>query len=257
MSGGWVAGGLSVRGAAHRAEGRPNQDAIAVASLLSPVVAVADGHGSPRYVRSDVGSAIAVAVALETLPEFLGTALDDEPLRARVADRIVGRWEERVRAHLAEHPLLSPERDVAPRDPLYAYGATLIAIAVGGGTLLGVQIGDGDLLLHAGATRRVFERDPRFVMNETTSLCQPDARSELRATRCEAPPGTLVIAATDGYANSFASDRDFVQIAVDYAAMIRTEGFEGVLARLPAILNETSGEGSGDDITVALLYRDR
>ena len=257
MSAGWFAGGDSVRGAAHYAEGLPNQDAIAFANAPVPVVAIADGHGSPQYVRSDVGAEIAVAVAVEILPEFVGAALDDEPLRTRVADRIVASWTERVLAHLAAHPFLKSERDVAFGDPLYAYGATLIAVAVDDGKLLGVQIGDGDLLVHDHATQRLFERDPRFVMNGTTSLCQPDAREELRATRRDAPPGTLVIAATDGYANSFVSDRDFVQIGDDYAAMIRQDGFAGVLGRLPEILAETTRDGSGDDITVGILYRDR
>lgn len=257
MSAGWYAGGDSVRGPAHHAEGLPNQDAIAFASTPVPVVAIADGHGSPQYVRSNVGAEIAVAVAVEVLPEFVGAALEDEPLRTRVADRIVASWTERVRAHLAANPFRENERKAALGDPIFAYGATLIAVAVDDGTLLGVQIGDGDLLVHDRETQRVFERDPRFVMNGTTSLCQPDARDELRATRRAAPPGTLVIAATDGYANSFVSDRDFVQIGDDYAAMIRQDGFAGVLGKLPEILAETTRDGSGDDITVGILYRDR
>jgi len=253
----WLTGGETVRGASHQVDGRPNQDAIAVARAPVPVVAVADGHGSLDCVRSDVGSAIAVAVAVETLPAFLGAALDDEPLRAALADRIVGTWTERVRAHFAANPFTDAERDVVLEDPLLAYGATLIAIAVDEAAMLGLQIGDGDLLLRDGRTQRVFARDPRFVMNETTSLCLPDARAEVRTVRRPVGPGALLIAATDGYANSFVSDPDFIQIADDYAAMIEENGFEGVLERLPTILAETTRDGSGDDITVGILYRDR
>ena len=54
----------SARGAAHRASGLPNQDAVA--SQDGPgavVVAVADGHGHVRHFRSADGAALAVDVA--------------------------------------------------------------------------------------------------------------------------------------------------------------------------------------------------
>ena len=51
----------SARGAAHRASGLPNQDAVA--SQDGPggvVVAIADGHGHIRHFRSADGAALAV-----------------------------------------------------------------------------------------------------------------------------------------------------------------------------------------------------
>jgi len=54
----------SARGAAHRASGLPNQDAVA--SQDGPggvVVAIADGHGHVRHFRSAHGAALAVDVA--------------------------------------------------------------------------------------------------------------------------------------------------------------------------------------------------
>ena len=53
----------SARGAAHRASGLPNQDAVS--SQDGPggvVVAIADGHGHIRHFRSADGAALAVDV---------------------------------------------------------------------------------------------------------------------------------------------------------------------------------------------------
>src|SRR5437660_261399 len=60
----------SARGAAHRASGLPNQDAVA--SQDGPggvVVAVADGHGHIRHFRSADGAALAVEVACQVARE--------------------------------------------------------------------------------------------------------------------------------------------------------------------------------------------
>ena len=66
----WRAIGRSVRGASHVRSSLPNQDAIAwfPDSGKGPplIVAVSDGHGSPRNFRSDVGSKIAVEITTKT-----------------------------------------------------------------------------------------------------------------------------------------------------------------------------------------------
>ena len=85
----WRAIGRSVRGASHVRSSLPNQDAIAwfPESGEGPplIVAVSDGHGSPRNFRSDVGSKIAVeettklvhSLLVEGQPD-LGSALRDQ-----------------------------------------------------------------------------------------------------------------------------------------------------------------------------------
>jgi hypothetical protein len=64
-----------------------------------------------------------------------------------------------------------------------------------------------------------------------------------------------VLLSTDGYANSFASPDAFLKVGRDYLDMLRTEGAEEVAKNLPAWLEETSQNGSGDDITVGIIYR--
>ncbi|MDQ3699739.1 MAG: protein phosphatase 2C domain-containing protein, partial [Chloroflexota bacterium] len=74
----WRVVGTSVRGASHRRHGLPNQDALRwwPESGLGPplVLAVADGHGSAKCFRSDVGSRLAVAAAVEVGAALLAPA---------------------------------------------------------------------------------------------------------------------------------------------------------------------------------------
>lgn len=60
-AGGWQAVTATERGAAHRAAGIPNQDAVATIPLANGgmVAAVADGDGHSRHFRSVRGGAAA------------------------------------------------------------------------------------------------------------------------------------------------------------------------------------------------------
>jgi Protein phosphatase 2C len=153
-----------------------------------------------------------------------------------------------------------------------AYGATFLLCVVTPEFILYAQLGDGDILLVSqdGAVARPnWQADPRLFANETTSLCMPEAWAEMRvdvqpiATTNVEPAHdvqpdsspALILLATDGYANSFVDDSAFVRVGSDLLAMVRADGFETVCAGLPAWLEETSRLGSGDDITVGLVYR--
>ena len=65
----------------------------------------------------------------------------------------------------------------------------------------------------------------------------------------------LVLMSTDGYANSFATEDGFQQAGLDCLQLIRTVPETVLREQLPAWLDETSREGSGDDMSLALLYR--
>ena len=67
---------------------------------------------------------------------------------------------------------------------------------------------------------------------------------------------SLVLLSTDGYANSFRSDEDFLKIGQDYLEIIRQQGIASLAEELPAILTEATQQGSGDDITLAILQDD-
>jgi hypothetical protein len=66
----------------------------------------------------------------------------------------------------------------------------------------------------------------------------------------------LILLSTDGYLNSFSSEAGFFQAGTDILQMLSTEnGFNDVSDNLKAWLEEATQMGSGDDCTVAVIYR--
>jgi pSer/pThr/pTyr-binding forkhead associated (FHA) protein len=267
-----------VRGASHVRSNAPNQDAVRWRLDPSPgnvlVVAVADGHGSAKSFRSHVGARLAVALATELLwdriadvPAAPDPRQDADNLRALLPE-LTERWALEVRAELARRPFGAAELRrleerassgglaELERNPLLAYGATLLAVMVSRTAVHYAQLGDGDILTvwRNGEVQRPLPADRQLIANETTSLCQPDAWRQFRTGSVgldEAP--RLVLLSTDGYANSFASDDEFLQVGSDLLAMIERDGLEAVEGRLEGWLNETSEHGAGDDVSLAIV----
>lgn len=253
----WRVIASSVRGSRHVRTGAPNQDAEAHwCDGETALVCVADGHGSPQHHRSDIGATLAVDVGIAALREIASAprALRSEVL-GHAPERIVRDWRARVDAHLESCPL-----DFASEDPYIAYGATFLAGGAAEGDLFFLQLGDGDIVCVRpdGTTVRPLPPDERLIANETTSLCMGSAHREFRLRLVSEPELTpaLITISTDGYANSFRSDADFLQIGPDYLQMVNESGAGAVESELPAILQDTTTNGSGDDITLAVLYRD-
>jgi len=278
----WRATGASVRGAAHERAGLPNQDALywLPATGLGPplILALSDGHGSPRYFRSHVGAEQAVKVAAWVIQDLLDGQPDPTNLSAikrtaadRLPQEIVRRWKKAVEEHLGQTPLTPDElgtlehrkgaaaREAVAANPLLAYGATVVTVLVAETFILYLQLGDGDILVVAedGKVTRPLERDERLFANQTTSLCTSDAWRDVRL-RFQAlvqPPPALILLATDGYANSFVNEAAFRQVGTDVLDLVRAEGLAAVEADLAAWLTEASQAGSGDDITLGILCR--
>ena len=263
----------SVRGAAHYRSGLPNQDAVRVARFnddLPLFMALADGHGSAKCFRSQRGARLAVIVAQQVCGQLF--KLDRPSQIKRWAEEelpkgLVRRWCERVDRLLARCPFTPAE--LAPLDaasrrlldahPYLAYGSTLLVVVVAPGFILYLQLGDGDLLTVSaeGEVERPIPKDERLIGNETTSLCSAQAWNELQVrfqTLAGAPPA-LILAATDGYANAFRNEAGFQQVAQDLWALLRDDDDAAVKPHLKGWLNEASQQGSGDDITVGLIWR--
>jgi hypothetical protein len=270
---GWEIVSASVRGGSHIRNGLPNQDATSHRSLETPtgaVAAVADGHGGKRYVRSDRGSAFAVEIACDTVSEFLARYSDlrgDELLttaREALVSPLVDRWRDTVRADLKREPLTPEEEQRSGQlhgeDLFLAYGATLLIAAVWDDTTLLLQLGDGDLnaVLRSGDVQRPVPEDHRLVAGETTSLGLPDAVESFRLA--ELPVSNrdtieLLMLCTDGYGNSFADPDWRHDVGADLLERARREGLDELGRALPAWLAESASAG-GDDVTMALLYRE-
>jgi len=242
------------------------------------ILVVSDGHGSAKSFRSDRGSKFAVTAAADLMQELVSGQPDAQNLSVvkrvaeeRLPNELVRRWQGAVDQDLAEHPFTEPElakltqqrgeqssREVA-KTPRLAYGATVLGVLVTQDFLLFLQLGDGDILVVAddGIVTRPFARDARLIANETTSLCMSEAWREVRL-RFQANYGglpALIMAATDGYANSFVNDDAFRKVGSDILAIMREDGAGSVAENLPDWLSEASATGSGDDISLGILYR--
>jgi serine/threonine protein phosphatase PrpC len=280
----WRVIGETVPGASHLRAGIPNQDSILCvreSSRSLPIVAsVADGHGSAKCFRSDLGSQFAVKKAAQIVGEFL----DERRGKFDLADienkgkeylpkEFVKKWRKTVEYHLKNNPFTEDEfkrleeksgagaRKLIEENPLLAYGTTSLTVALEEDFVMYMQLGDGDILnlSAAGEVVKPLAEDPRLLANETTSMCLPKAENDFRfiiqkITAQESP--AMILLSTDGYLNSFANEAGFFQAATDILEMLRAEnGFSDVNDNLKAWLEEATQMGSGDDSTVAIIYR--
>lgn len=276
----WHVTGRSVLGAQHVRQNQPNQDALATrpAGPDAPfaVLAVADGHGGARYIRSQHGSRLAVEVAREVTAElFAGRPADPAAVAELVAvtwpRALADQWRVAVDAHLAEAPFADAElaalgaTPTGPRDvqqlrlnPALAYGSTLLVAAVGDDLLAFAHIGDGDLRVVAadGRVTGPVADDPANFGGETSSLASGQAAHKFRTALL--PPGTpppaLVVAVTDGYPDCFPDDGDpSGRFAAGLWNLIAKHGLGKIEGQLERWLASYTANGAGDDITVGLV----
>ena len=281
----WRALSASVRGASHEKNGQPNQDAVRSRNpgrgheML--LLAIADGHGSTRSFRSEKGSALAAEVALRELAKFVRRLGPDAPLskirnqaRTRWPKDLIAAWKAAVRADLAKNPFtfldfaafpekppaLKPGQDL-PITAYLAYGATLVALVITSRYIIYSQLGDGDILtVHEdGKVARPLPRKHEFMSNQTISLCSHHADQEFQI-RVDAQRGgsapALIMLSTDGYANCFGDDEAFFKVGGDFLEYLKAEGPSFVRDKLADWLQQSSRDGSGDDITVGLAAHD-
>ncbi|HEV2763846.1 MAG TPA: protein phosphatase 2C domain-containing protein, partial [Pyrinomonadaceae bacterium] len=144
-------------------------------------------------------------------------------------------------------------------NPLLAYGATSLTVAVAESFALYLQLGDGEILNVSGAgeVARALPEDERLFANETTSLCTPDAEKNFRVRLqpFAGEPPALVVLSTDGYVNSFSDSAGFFKVGSDLLEMLRADGFDPINASLKGWLEEATRSGSGDDCTLGLICR--
>ena len=90
-----------------------------------------------------------------------------------------------------------------------------------------------------GSVSRPVPADDRLFSNATTSLSGYNSADDFRFIvlpfDSTLPP--LVLLSTDGYANSFRTDADFLQVGRDLLAMIRADGLDPVLGELEGWLS--------------------
>jgi hypothetical protein len=243
------------------------------------LLAVADGHGSARSFRSEIGSAMAAECALRELATFIRRLGPDAPLsqvrrqaRSRWPKALLAAWKSSVRDHLSAHPFSEMDFAAFPEPPpalqpgqelpitaYLAYGATLVSVAITHRYILYSQLGDGDILTvrTGGDVARPWPRRNEYMANQTVSLCSHHAFEEfqIRVEPLRGSMPALVMLSTDGYANCFGDDEGFYKVGSDFLSYLRDEGTHFVGEKLEEWLRQSSHDGSGDDITVGLAVR--
>jgi serine/threonine protein phosphatase PrpC len=269
---GWSIICCSVKGAMHAHNGKPNQDAVLADPVLPTtqkgVVAVADGDGSDLHFRSQMGAQLAVNIATRLARTMLTRRRSRPAHWEKLPGRIHREWRRAVRRHQASHAFTQEELSTLSAAQLrglllndcMAYGTTLLLAIVSGRRLTVLQLGDGDILLvdDAGAVTPVNQSEEPRRGEGTESLCLTDAAVRFRCFSQEfqsAPRPACVILATDGYKKSFPTDEGFFKVGEHLLSALRRSGEQSVRRALPGWLESTSSDGSGDDITVGILYR--
>ena len=155
-------------------------------------------------------------------------------------------------------PETPPDREW-PFSAYLAYGATLLAVALSRHYLIYAQLGDGDILTVKpdGSVERPLMRYHDFYDEQSASLCTHGAAGEFQTavltTRGHEP--SLVMLSSDGYANCFGNDEGFFKVGSDLLAYAHERGHDFLDRHLAAWLHDSSRDGSGDDITVAMAIR--
>jgi serine/threonine protein phosphatase PrpC len=245
----------SVRGASHHRNGLPNQDAVAFAQ--NPlVVAVADGHGSTRCTHSDLGAKFAVEAAIEIVqPVFNEPNLSLPQLRALsegIPKAIHRCWQRKV------DECVEVEATIENRYLLF--GTTLLVACVLENCVLYWQIGDGDIVVIQadGMPATPIPHDARLLGNDTTSLCGKNPSQDFRVAFLPIiEPPKAIFLVSDGYKNSFKESEGFTKALIDIHDFIETDGADFVQTELADWLNEASQSGSGDDISLAVIYAEK
>jgi hypothetical protein len=277
----WTALSASTRGNWHETIGQKNQDSVRVqpGPHGSVLLAVSDGHGGAHSFRSDRGSAFAVECATRLLARFLTRLGPDVPLgrlRHQMATawprQIVHQWRKAVRADVRADPFTpldfaafpepvpaTPPDGNWPYSAFLAYGATLLVAALTRDHVICAQLGDGDILTVTGAgeVNRPLERHHAFYQEQSASLCTHGAPREFQVAvlpvRTLHP--ALVMLSSDGYANCFGNDEGFFKVGSDLLHYAHERGRDFLAEHLGAWLHDSSRDGSGDDISVALGLR--
>ena len=280
----------TVIGDSHVKKGKVCQDSSGtVVSDEYAIAAVADGHGSARHFRSDVGSRIAVKITCGLLSRYLDRMdfrerfkTNPDFILSQLEKQILMKWTEAVAEYHREHPVTEAEKEELKQveskrtgrrrrssesgsgdgngaagdrsEVIAAYGTTILAAVMTRDLAFGIVLGDGGFVVLDDADRIFIPvEDPNARANYTSSLCNTNAIRYFEHWHSMEKIRALFVS-TDGLYKSFASEEDFLRYHGLIARMY--EDPERTLTSLNHNFEKRTREGSGDDISMALIYRE-
>ena len=235
-------------------------------------MAVADGHGSKKCPFSKTGSSIAVNVFCKIMSEYVvnfasapGTLLTylNREGDTKVAQAIDAEWKRRVyknhRDNKREVPL--DENGEKILQQVYSqYGTTLLGLMLTEEFIFAFQIGDGDIIFTSEDGFEPVIQGDKILGVETHSLGKMEAwKKAITAVRridFHDKLPSMFLMSSDGFANSYKNEDEFIKTCIEYFDMIKQYGAKAVDENLKNWLTETSAMGCGDDITLLIAYYD-
>ena len=250
--------------------------------------AVADGHGSRQYFRSEKGAKFAAEIAVRKLNEFLNDSVrnasetPDEKEIERLIKSIITEWKITVREDILRCPFTEEELSYVTEtniayytkfsvknnsgetkfelsellqtklhEVFTAYGTTLICVGICSSYALGLHIGDGKCvaLYDDGTTDEPIPWDERCHLNICTSICDKDSADEFRFYVWKDKLPAAIYMGTDGMDDTFA-DRLHSFYLQTSLDLIKPD-LRSRVRELAEQLPKISEIGSKDDISIA------
>jgi len=138
------------------------------------------------------------------------------------------------------------------------FGATLLTAFIVDNFIFYLQLGDGDIV-NVYDERKVespIPPDKSNFANETSSLCEKSAHNKFKINVFpveEENLPILIMISTDGYSNSY---KDYFKVCGNYYTLLKKIGIEKLKESIETWLEEATTKGSGDDITLGIIYRE-
>lgn len=267
-SGAYIIFNHSTQGASHIKKNVVCQD-FSISKKLGKYffTAVADGHGSEKYFRSNVGAQLACEVADECVKSFMNDVLkvsnekfknNHDAYLKQLEQNVLYSWRRRVEDHIEKNPF-TPEEEVLVNEKYKtskAYGTTLIVnVLYPKRFSIGIQIGDGKCVAYKEGSNffQPIPWDDQCFLNVTTSLCDDNALDNFRHfVSFNDIPDALFIG-TDGIDDSFSDDKQLYDFYRQILNTLKENGIDKGEKEICDFLPVLSAKGSGDDISLAYI----
>lgn len=263
----------NVTGFSHIRRQQPCQDSVEIfREGESVILAVADGHGNQMHKYSADGSKLATECAVELFKEVLSQQDPKNYIMENAnlfPQQIEINWKNKVRefhykmVEEENRELVLDRNSNKPQIDSYfslnvLYGTTLLAAVYGKDYAFAMQIGDGDIAyVDSNGNCDFFIEGEDQVGSATNSLCMLNSQQYFRTRFVDFQSGIkpiLMFLSTDGYSNSYRDDTDFLKLVSEYTSIFNKHTEKEIKNVINDWLSETSKLGSGDDISVAIVY---
>ena len=257
---------ISCIGNSHVKNGMCCQDKSAYLSSYSyRAIIVCDGHGGNKHFRSQIGAETAINICRDIIPHFakkIKKKANEKQALKELESNLVTKWREAVSLHLMEHPIIDKElvncsetdKKEISNDSVIIYGTTIIVAILCKNNLFVFQLGDGNArIITNNGIERLFKDDATFIMGRTTSLCNREACLNIKDVILPVANIKCCFISTDGVYNSFSNESFFNTFIEKVFFEVKNNDVHFVINELKEFLPNLTKNGSGDDVSVAIL----